>query len=61
MMYVSGVVKDKKNPVDTGLQVNGDNVIGYGLAVEYKYPWLGNLLEWNGDNGKTYFYQAEPG
>ena len=56
---VSGKVMDKKNPVDTGLQVNGDNVIGYGLAVEHTYPWLGNLLEWNGDNGKTYFYQAE--
>ena len=53
---VSGKVMDKKNPVDTGLQVNGDNVIGYGLAVEHT---LGNLLEWNGDNGKTYFYQSE--
>jgi len=31
-------------------------VIGYGLACEHT---LGNMLEWNGDNGKTYFYQSE--
>lgn len=53
---VSGSVKDKRNPVATGLQVNGDNVTGYGLASEHT---LGNLLEWNGENGKTYFYQSE--
>jgi hypothetical protein len=47
---------NKKNPVDTGLQINGNNVIGYGLACEHT---LGNMLEWNGDNGKTYFYQSE--
>lgn len=53
---VKGNVANKKNPVDTGLQINGDNVIGYGLACEHT---LGNMLEWNGDKGKTYFYQSE--
>lgn len=47
---------NRKNPVDTGLQINGNNVIGYGLACEHT---LGNMLEWNGENGKTYFYQSE--
>jgi hypothetical protein len=41
----SGPISDSKNPVDTGLQVNGDNVFGYGLACEHT---LGNMLEWNG-------------
>ena len=41
---------------DNGLVVNGDNVSVYGLFVEHfkKYQTL-----WNGDNGKTYFYQCE--
>jgi len=50
---VDGLIKDSKNPVATGLQVNGDYVTGYGLAVEHT---LGNLLEWNGNYGQTYFY-----
>lgn len=53
---VNGSVKDSKNPSKTGLQINGDNVVGYGLMSEHH---LGNLLEWNGENGKTYFYQSE--
>ena len=53
---VSGLVKNGRNPVATGLQVNGDNVIGYSLAAEHT---LGNLLEWNGENGQTIFYQSE--
>ena len=53
---VDGLVANEKNPVKTGLQVNGDNVVGYGLAAEHT---LGNLLEWNGEQGKTYFYQSE--
>lgn len=52
----TGLIKDSKNPVDTGLQINGDNVIGYGLACEHT---LGNMLEWNGDKGRSYFYQSE--
>lgn len=53
---VDGEVMNEKNKVRTGLEVNGDNVTGYGLAVEHT---LGNLLEWNGENGRTYFYQSE--
>jgi predicted heme/steroid binding protein len=52
----SGLIKSKANPVKTGLQVNGDDVTGYGVACEHT---LEHLLEWNGENGKTYFYQSE--
>ncbi len=46
---VSGdLVKNGKNPCSTGLQVNGDNVISYGLATEHT---LKDLVEWNGENG----------
>ena len=46
---VSGdLVKNGKNPCSTGLQVNGDNVISYGLAAEHT---LKDLVEWNGENG----------
>lgn len=51
-----GPVRNSENPVITGLEVNGPNVVGYGLAVEHV---LGDMLSWNGDNGKSYFYQAE--
>ena len=47
---------DSQNPCDTGLLINGDNVTGYGLAVEHT---LGNMLEWNGENGESYFFQSE--
>lgn len=50
---VGGGVANRRNPTETGLQVNGNNVIGYGLASEHT---LGNLLEWNGENGRVYFY-----
>jgi len=50
---VDGLVMDSHNPVATALQVNGDNVTGYGLACEHT---LGNMLEWNGDFGESYFY-----
>lgn len=53
---VAGLVYNSRNPVQTGLQVNGDNVTGYGLACEHT---LGDLLQWNGENGKSYFYQSE--
>jgi len=51
-----GTVYNKMNPCDTGIQVNGDNVTMYGLAVEHT---LKNLTEWNGENGNVYFYQSE--
>ncbi|MEU9335970.1 RICIN domain-containing protein [Streptomyces sp. NPDC048290] len=44
------------NTGDTGLIVNGDNVTMYGLFVEHyqKYQTI-----WNGNGGRTYFYQNE--
>jgi hypothetical protein len=44
------------NTADTGLIVNGDNVTAYGLFVEHyqKYD-----LIWNGENGRTIFFQNE--
>ncbi|MFK4105329.1 RICIN domain-containing protein [Streptomyces sp. NPDC019531] len=44
------------NTADTGLIVNGDNVTMYGLFVEHfqKYQTV-----WNGNGGRTYFYQNE--
>jgi hypothetical protein len=44
------------NTADTGLIVNGDNVTAYGLFVEHyqKYEVI-----WNGENGKTIFFQNE--
>lgn len=53
---VQGLVYESRNPVDTGLLVNGDNVTGYGLACEHT---LGDMLVWNGNGGKSYFYQSE--
>jgi hypothetical protein len=44
------------NTADTGLVVNGDDVTMYGLFVEHyqKYQTI-----WNGERGRTYFYQNE--
>ncbi|WP_232075688.1 discoidin domain-containing protein [Phytohabitans suffuscus] len=44
------------NTADTGLTVNGDNVTMYGLFVEHyqKYEVI-----WNGNGGRTYFFQNE--
>jgi hypothetical protein len=44
------------NTADTGLLVNGANVLATGLFVEHyqKYQVL-----WNGENGKTIFFQNE--
>jgi len=44
------------NRADTGLIVNGDSVTMYGLFVEHyqKYQTI-----WNGQSGRTYFYQNE--
>jgi len=51
-----GEVYNYKNPVSTGLEVNGDNVTAYGLAVEHT---IEDLVNWNGNHGQTYFYQSE--
>ncbi len=45
-----------ENTADTGLIVNGDDVTGYGLFVEHYQKYE---LIWNGENGKTIFFQNE--
>ena len=44
------------NPAETGVLVNGNNVLATGLFVEHyqKYQVI-----WNGQNGKTIFFQSE--
>lgn len=44
------------NTADTGVIVNGNNVTAYGLFVEHYQKY--NVI-WNGENGKTIFFQNE--
>ena len=44
------------NTADTGLTVNGNNVTAYGLFVEHYQKY--NVV-WNGQGGKTIFFQNE--
>ncbi len=44
------------NTSDNGLVVNGNNVTVYGLFVEHHQQYQ---VLWNGDGGRTYFYQSE--
>jgi hypothetical protein len=44
------------NTADTGLIVNGDNVTAYGLFVEHYQKYE---VVWNGENGRTIFFQNE--
>ncbi|GAB3255332.1 hypothetical protein [Chitinimonas naiadis] len=44
------------NTADTGLIVNGNNVLATGLFVEHYQKYQ---VVWNGENGKTIFYQNE--
>jgi len=44
------------NTADTGVIVNGDNVVATGLFVEH---YQKNEVIWNGDNGKIIFFQNE--
>jgi hypothetical protein len=53
---VNGNVVNSQNPCNNGLVVNGDDVIAYSLAVEHH---LKDLVVWNGERGRTYFYQSE--
>lgn len=53
---IYGGVYNSDNAVQTGLEVNGDGVYGYGLACEHT---LGDMLVWNGEKGRAYFYQSE--
>merc|ERR1712070_205510 len=43
-------------PNNVALQVNGKDVSMYGLFVEHSTQ---DLVQWNGEGGKTYFYQSE--
>ncbi|MEZ0231568.1 MAG: adenylyl cyclase [Methylophilaceae bacterium] len=44
------------NTTTNGLEVNGDNVTIYGLAVEHYHQYQ---TVWNGNGGVVYFYQSE--
>jgi hypothetical protein len=44
------------NTADNGLIVNGANVTMYGLFVEHFQKYQ---VTWNGNGGRTYFYQSE--
>lgn len=54
----TGGVTEGNNPSLNGLVVdaNASNVIAYGLAVEHQ---LEDLVQWNGNDGQCYFFQAE--
>ena len=45
-----------RNLSTNGLIVNGDHVTAYGLFVEHHQEFQ---VLWNGDDGRTYFYQSE--
>ena len=44
------------NTTTNGMVVNGDDVTIYGLFVEHYHQYQ---TLWNGNNGRTYFYQSE--
>ncbi|HEX9089836.1 MAG TPA: coagulation factor 5/8 type domain-containing protein, partial [Anaerolineales bacterium] len=44
------------NTAETGVIINGDNVTAYGMFVEHYQQYD---LIWNGENGKTIFFQNE--
>lgn len=54
--HIGGITKSSQNPTDIGIEVNGDHVTAYGLASEH---CLKDLVSWNGNYGKVYFYQSE--
>jgi len=51
-----GLTYNSENPVKNGLVVKADNVFAYGLAAEHT---IEDNVVWEGNNGLTYFYQAE--
>jgi hypothetical protein len=53
---VAGSFGWETNTADTGVIVNGDNVTANGLFVEHYQKY--NVI-WNGENGKTIFFQNE--
>jgi len=46
----------QSNTSENGLVVNGDHVTAYGLFVEHHQQFQ---VLWNGEDGRTYFYQSE--
>lgn len=46
----------ESNTSANGLVVNGEDVIAYGLFVEHHQQYQ---VLWNGNGGRTYFYQSE--
>ncbi|KAH8073936.1 hypothetical protein JL721_2488 [Aureococcus anophagefferens] len=50
------LVADGECYSETGLVVDGDDVVAYGLAVEHT---LGDQLVWRGERGRVFFYQSE--
>ncbi|HTW81773.1 MAG TPA: hypothetical protein VME23_19650 [Terracidiphilus sp.] len=46
----------QSNTSANGLVVNGDHVTAYGLFVEHHQEFQ---VMWNGEDGRTYFYQSE--
>ena len=50
------LVRDGEFRTNTGLEVFGDSVTMYGLAVEHT---LRDLVRWSGSHGQTFFFQAE--
>lgn len=46
----------KQNLSANGLVVNGNNVTAYGLFIEHHQQFQ---VLWNGERGRTYFYQSE--
>jgi len=53
---IQGEVTNSHNPNKHGIEVNGADVTVYGLASEHN---LQDLVVWNGEGGRTYFYQSE--
>lgn len=53
---VDGLVVNSANPCKNALVVEGDDVTMYGLAVEHT---LEDNVIWNGERGRTYFFQCE--
>ena len=53
---LEGSVRGRRNACTNGLVVRGADVTAYGLAVEHT---LGAGLQWLGERGRVYFFQAE--
>jgi len=53
---ITGNVVNSQNPSKNGLVVNGDSVVTYALAVEHQ---LEDGVVWNGEAGRSYFFQCE--